>query len=318
MQLQRRDGQWRLYAEFPDLTPLGVRLPEAFEELRGRRAIIEGVEGPPLARGRLLFPGQSVRLARWPRSEAPFLQLDGAPAHVNRILADQCVVRGGPAWLFRQRMPGVAEEVKGRVVRPGQTYILIQGQSAPAPDFAWAQETPLDVSGMRALVLRVPDQLSDADRSALLAAGVSVVTDLTIQPVGIVASAWDGEGAIEWLAGEPAAIAIISDVDAVRCELTLGRVPYPIDWHSGRRELFLQLDDLAVGTYELGVRLFVTGESPAAAETLFITIRDPQVRPRGVRLRPRACGFSHLQRDQRWPISGTAARRCRSRDRQRQ
>lgn len=141
MQLQRRDGQWRLYAEFPDLTPLGVRLPEAFEELRGRRAIIEGVEGPPLARGRLLFPGQSVRLARWPRSEAPFLQLDGAPAHVNRILADQCVVRGGPAWLFRQRMPGVAEEFKGRVVRPGQTYILIQGQSAPAPDFAWAQET---------------------------------------------------------------------------------------------------------------------------------------------------------------------------------
>jgi hypothetical protein len=281
LRLELRDGQWQLYAELPDLTSLDVRLPGVVEELRGRRAIIEGGEGPPLARGRLLFPGQSVRLARWPRSEAPFVQLDGASAHVNGLLADQCVVRGGPVWLFRQRMPGLAEEVKGRVARPGLTYILISSQSAPFPDIAWAQETPLDVSGMRALVVRVPDQLSDADRSALVAAGVSVVTDLTVQPVGFVASAWDGEGAIEWLAGEPAAIVIISGVDAVRCELTLGGVPYTIDWPSGQRELFLQFDDLAVGTQELSVRLFVTNERPAPAETLFITVRDPQVRPDG-------------------------------------
>ncbi|OBH94288.1 hypothetical protein [Mycobacterium sp. E2733] len=281
LQLRRDDGQWQLYAALPDLTPIGARLPEVIEELRGRRAIIDGVEGPPLARGRLLFPGQSVRLARWPRAEAPFVQLVGAPAQVNRLLADQCVVRGGPVWLFRQRMRGLADEVKGRVVRPGQTYNMILGQSAPMPDIPWAEETAVDISGMRSFVLRVPDQLSDAEQSALVAIGISVVTDLAVQPVGVVASAWDGEGGIEWLAGERAAIAIISDIDARRLELTLGGMPYTVDWLSGQRELFLQFDDLAVGTHELGVRLFVTDESPAAAETLFITIRDPQVRPEG-------------------------------------
>lgn len=281
LQLRRDDGQWQLYAALPDLTPIGARLPEVIEELRGRRAIVDGIEGPPLARGRLLFPGQSVRLARWPRAEAPFVQLVGAPAQVNRVLADQCVVRGGPVWLFRQRVRGLADEVKGRVVRPGETYIMIQRQSASAPDSTWAEETALDISDMRGFVLCVPDQLSDAEQAALVAIGISVVTDLTVQPVGIVASAWDGEGGIEWLAGERAAIAVISDVDARRLELTLGGVQYTVDWPSGQRELFLQFDDLAVGSHELGIRLFVTDEPPVAAETLFITIRDPEVRPEG-------------------------------------
>jgi hypothetical protein len=281
LQLRRDDGQWQLHAALPNLTPLDSRLPGVVEELLGRRAIIDGVDGAPQPTGKLLRPGQSVRLARWPRPDAPFVQLVGAPVHVNRLLADQCVVRGGPAWLFRQRTPGLAEEVKGRVVRPGQTYVLTQDQSAPAPDLAWVEETPIAISGVRALVLHVPDQLSDAERSALAAVGISVITDLTVQPVGIVASAWDGEGGIEWPAGERAAIAIISDIDAMRLELTLGGVPHMIDWPSGQRELFVQVDDLAVGTHELRVRLFVTDENPAAAETLFITIRDPEVRPEG-------------------------------------
>lgn len=281
LQLRRDTGQWQLYAALPDLTPIGARLPEVVEELRGRRAIVDGVEGAPLARGRLLFPGQSVRLARWPRPEAPFVQLVGAPEQVNRLLADQCVVRGGPVWLFRLRMRGLADEIKGRVVRPGQTYIVVQGQSAPTPEIPWAEETALDITGMRAFVLRVPDQITDVDQSTLEAIGISVITDLTVQPVGIVASAWDGEGGIEWLAGERAAIAFMTDIDAIRLELTLGGAPYTIDWPSGQQELFLQLDDLEVGTHELGVRLFVTDEGPAAAETLFITIRDPEVRPEG-------------------------------------
>ena len=155
LQLRRDDGQWQLYAALPDLTPIGARLPEVVEELRGRRAIVDGVEGAPLARGRLLFPGQSVRLARWPRPEAPFVQLVGAPEHVNHLLADQCVVRGRPVWLFRQRMRGLADEIKRRVVRPGQTYIVIQGQSAPTPGMPWSEETALDISGMRAFVLRI-------------------------------------------------------------------------------------------------------------------------------------------------------------------
>ncbi len=278
LELRRRDGAWRLHAVLPDLTVISRRLPETFEHLRSRRTTVEGLDGPPLARGRLLFAGQSVRLLRWPRPDAPFLQVLGAPDHINRVLADLCVVRGGPIWLFIERVNGLAQQVRTRVLRPGRTYILVQPGSEPAPGLEWSSPTSLDVDGMRAQRLQVPDQIGDEDRAALIAIGLHVVTDIIVSPVGVVPSAWDGGGLMEWSAGEHAAIAITANSDPSQCELTLDGVTYLMEWPAGKSRVLVGLGNLEVGAHALRVRLFAGHNVLSASEDLFITVRDPLVR----------------------------------------
>lgn len=118
-------GGWSAYLGLPDLSVLGERLPMIHQELGRRRARLAGTSGPPLASGRLLFPGQQVRLATWPDPGSRLIQLEGASVSVNGLLADQCRLTPGPHWLFRIREPGLAAEVRGKFVRPGESYLLV-------------------------------------------------------------------------------------------------------------------------------------------------------------------------------------------------
>ena len=128
----RFEAGWNAYAELPDMTPLGAGLPEVYDQLRTARGLINGGVRhiPPSG---LLYPGQEVRFARWPRPDQPFLQLDRGDEHTNRILADQCVISQGPWWLFRRQGSGLAVEVKGKFVRPAHRYVLVGAGSVVAP-----------------------------------------------------------------------------------------------------------------------------------------------------------------------------------------
>jgi hypothetical protein len=193
--LRREDGGWRAYAELPDLTSLQERLPHLYDELRTSRARIAGVDGKLLATGRLTYPGQEVRFTSWPRREAPFIQLERGSASANALIASQCVISPGPWWLFRRRPGAPAPEVKGKFIRPDHSYCLIgETQTAP-PALPWIEEVVIQVDGIRAFELTVPAAISDAETAALTAAGLSVLADVSVRPVGLVASAWDGEGA---------------------------------------------------------------------------------------------------------------------------
>jgi hypothetical protein len=277
--LRLEDG-WNAYAELPDMTPLGAGLPDVFSQLRASRGLVSGGERhvPPSG---LLYPGQEVRFATWPRPDDAFLRLDRANDHTNRILADQCVMSPGPWWLFRRQGTGLAVEVKGKFVRPGHRYVLVGIGSTVGPSVAWCAEVPITADRARAYELTVPAQLSETDAAALTASGVSVVSHVAIRPVGIVASSWDGEGDVEWLAGEPAILGIRSDLGPQRCRLTIDGGVYFLNWTPGEVELLFSLQGLAVGSHVAGVCLLGDGDRQLADGSLVITIRDPQIRPEG-------------------------------------
>ena len=107
-----------------------MRLPHLAGDLRSRRPSVAGAERAFLPRGQLLFPGYEVRLARWPRPGEPFISLERATDAVNHLMADQCAMSRGPAWLFRQRASGLAVEVKGKTMHPGSSYILVTDDKA--------------------------------------------------------------------------------------------------------------------------------------------------------------------------------------------
>lgn len=276
----RRDDAWNAYAELPDLTVLGAGLPELYSHLRVSRASVNGGARPIPPSG-LLYPGQEMRFARWPRADQPFLQLERSDDESNRILSDQCVITKGPWWLFRRQGRGLAIEVKGKFVRPGHQYVLVGADSLGASAVPWCTETAIGAQGVKAYEFMVPSHLSEREESAIVAAGLAVVSHVAIRPVGIVASAWDGEGEVEWLAGEPAMLGIRSDLVPRRARVVVDGAVYFLEWKPGEPELLFTLEGLAVGTHEVSVSLLGDGDRQMASGALVVTVRDPQVRPEG-------------------------------------
>lgn len=276
--LRNGDNGWRAYAQLPDLSSLSRRLPHVYDELRVRRARVEGADWTIMARGRLATPGQEIRLSRWPQPDRPFVQLEDGKPDVNNLLRDQVEITRGPIWLFKKRARGLAVEVKGRLVSPGNTYyVLYDGTWHPGLMPGVHPET-VDVSGASMIRLTVPQQLTDEESRALVAAGLSVRTDVEIRPVGIAASAWDGQGAIEWLVGEPGLIGIRAEQVPTGGVVTLAGERHPLDWPENEQDLYLSLEDLPLGQHELRVSLTRGPDEPLTEGSLLVTIRDPHVR----------------------------------------
>jgi hypothetical protein len=280
--LRREAGVWTASAVLPDLTALRERLPHLYEELSEARGIVSGAAGGPLARGRLVFPGQEVCFASWPAPDAPFIQLARGSATINSLIADQCRVSPGPWWVFRCAVGAPAGEVKGKFVRSGVRYVLVARVGTPPPQVPWIVEAQIATEGVMAYEAQVPAILGEADTAGLATAGIGVITDVSVRPVGLVPSSWDGEGTAEWLVGEPAMIGIRSDRAPEKCVITIEGDVAVFPWPTGESDLFVAIEGLAVGSHELSVTVFGgQTERALAAGTLVATILDPQSRPEG-------------------------------------
>lgn len=281
LQLRHHDGVWRPYAVLPDLKPLQHVLPSVYDELRRHRAVVAGVR-QVIPSGGLLYATPPLELASWPNPDEPFLQLQRASDEVNLLIADQCRLTRGPWWVFRYTPEAPATEIKGKVVHPGGGYCIVGAVESAPPDVAWCQQAKIAVDGVHAYDLQVPTVLSDPDIKALIAAGLSVISDVSIRPVGVVASSWDGEGSVEWLAGEPALIVIHAQHSPPKVLLALDGEPHYVEWPIGESDLFLSLDGLDVGTHEIVVSLGdPDGDGRKTGGALVATIRDPQVQNEG-------------------------------------
>lgn len=279
LSLRRVGGVWRAHAELPDMTALSDRLPHLYEDLRTHRSKVSG-RSRPLPRGGLVYAGQEIHFERWPDPQAPFVQLEDVDKPVNDLLADQCVITPGPWWLFQRRGDAFAIEVKGRFVRPGHRYILV-GADVNAPDLPWCQPVDFDLDGATAYELVVPEPIAHTDRNNLENAGIASVSDVSIRPVGIVASSWDGEGLAEWIAGEPAIFEIRCTLTPDKCRLAVDDESFFFDWPPNTTASVLALRDLAPGPHELKVVLFRADGESLAKGSVAVLIREQASRPDG-------------------------------------
>jgi hypothetical protein len=281
LQLKRERGVWKAYAILPDLKPLQHSLPLVFDELRSSRVQVTGAR-QTIPTGGMLFATDPVEFRSWPWPSEPFLQVQRGSREVNLLIADQCRITTGPWWVFRRKPGAPAAEVKGKFIRPGGLYCIVGATDQKPPEISWCEKKQIDVEGVCAYELEVPLAVCETDTAVLAAAAISVVSDVSIRPVGVVANGWDGEGSVEWLAGEPGLIAIHAELTPPMCRLTINGDPYFIEWPAGQTEIFLSLDGLAVGTHELVTTLGDPDSCGRRTEgTLLITISDPRVRPEG-------------------------------------
>lgn len=278
----RWDGEvWKACAVLPDLKPLQHILPSVYEELRKRRAVVAGAEGF-IQTSALLFATEPVEFATWPSPTEPFLQLQRASQEINLLIADQCRITSGPWWVFRCTPGAPAIEVMSKAIRPGRSYCIVGAPELAPPDVAWCRRAEIVVEGVRAYELQVPPVVGDSDAQALVRSGLSVISDVSVRPVGVVASSWDGEGSVEWLAGESVLIAIHASNDPQKARLSINGEPYFVDWPTGETDLFLSLDHLGVGAHEIVVSLGdIGGARQGTGGTLLATIRDRRVQDEG-------------------------------------
>ncbi|WP_328914244.1 MULTISPECIES: hypothetical protein [unclassified Streptomyces] len=272
--LRSQHGGWQPYLELPDLTPLQTSDSQVDQEIRSLRARVEG-HPRPLARGRLLWPDK-VPLSTWPRPGTPAIELERGSEAVNKLIAEHCSVDPGPWWVFGKRSVGDAIEVKGKFVRPGNEYCLVGRVGSSPPSLPWIVQTITPVEGVHVFEVTVPQIISAAEVEQLAAVGLTVASDVSIRPVGLVPKSWDGDGVIEWLAGEPAMLAVRSAHAADKCAVTVDHgLPILLEFPEGQPELFFALENLVVGTHDVNVAL-LTPESDRAlfSGSLAITIRD--------------------------------------------
>jgi hypothetical protein len=280
--LRLSDRGWTAYLYLPDLSILAQRLPHIHDYLSRFRIRVAGSAGPPLARRRLLVPGQTLRLDEWPDWRRPLIHIDDEEMDAaNRVLADQCMLTPGPLWVFRLREPGRATEVRGKFIRPGHAYVLLanpDGIDARHP--AWITPTACATTGVTAYEVQVPGVLSELDIEAVRSIGLGVLSDVAVRPAGVVPGAWDGDGAAEWPAGEDIVLAIRSNQVVAKCALTVNGNPRFLDWPNTSAEIFVALCGLDVGVHDVRIALIPYDTNSQVVDgSLLVTVRAPQSRP---------------------------------------
>ena len=279
--LLRRDDEarWAVFVELPDFSVIGARSSELVRALDAFRCRVAGYDGAPLARGRLLWPGQVVRLSRWPSLEGQLLRLENADTKTDEMLAEECRLSSGPVWLFRVRDPSLATEVKGRSVRPGGEYVLLTTEDIQLPLGAWVESVQVDCASVAGYRVRVPSPVGADTASALEALGIGVVSNVDVRPVGPVPSKWDSEGSAEWVAGDRPLLEISSTQEISGCIMSIdGGTPERIQWPSdGTGAVYVLLSDLAVGSHEFSAMLIPSRDGAVlSGGTLSINVREPR------------------------------------------
>lgn len=280
LRLKRLEDGWHLFADIPDLAPLAARLPELVDELRKRRAQVAGVDRPVIG-GRLLHPREQS-MGSLPMPGTPFVTLLGASTAANTLISLQCRLSPGPWWVFKRRSGSHAIEVRGKHVTPGEGYLLLGYPDVIAPDVPWLREIDVRVSGARGFELEVPEQISEAEAAELTKAGISVVAGVCVRPVGLVPLGWDGEGAVEYLAGDPILLAARSERAPESCVVKVNDwPPQLLHWPTGEVELFIAVEDVGVGVHTVTITLLGSTSDAVATGALMVSVRQPNTEGTG-------------------------------------
>jgi hypothetical protein len=221
-------------------------------------------------------------LKSWPDTAKPLIQLERSTGTLNHLIASDCRLSAGPLWLFRIGSDGLAREILGKIVRPGQDYVVVTTGAAPEPDLM-LRACDVSCTGVKSFRIAVPPRVSAAETAWLNKVGLAVARTIRVWPAGLPGRGWDGEGHVEVLTTESAAFGIVHDHPIESYSIRLnggeqtileaGGVGYPT---------FIRLPQLAPGTHTLIVKStrdpsqFAQPISPEAEGFLLLSVREPE------------------------------------------
>lgn len=274
LSLRRTGDGWKGYVLIPSHESLARRVPSVRPELERTRYRVRGVRGTQ-STGALMYDRGPMPLDRWPAAEGQTLVEieDSSATQAVNLVADHCRLPHGP-WLFRCSEPGVALEVRTRVVRPGTEYILVSRTLSEIEGVAF-DCLGLVTEDVYAIAFTVPSIVGQAARDGLLALGISIAPEVGIRPAGLVPAAWDGEGTAEWNAGESPMLAIRSSYAVSRCIVSTDIEAREFNWPPDSDTAFVQVTDLPPGRQVLEIALLGYDGAPITHGTFNVRVREP-------------------------------------------
>ena len=289
-----RDGaeRWDLVLHLPDLRPLVAYRPGLHDALDSAWLDVEGSDRA-LAPGALLGGRLAVVLDRLPDPSRPLLTLDTDNARLQHLVG-ALGLDPAPLRLFRVAADGAAREVRGRVTRPEQSYVLLA--SGGVPDLPDATPIVVTCADVQAVRFSVPDPTPPDWAEALEAAGVPVRSTVALRPAGAPPVAWDGAGSATWLATDAPTIAVSADGPIELLELSLdGGRPLHLDTPTPGAHAFVSLGSLPPGPHTLSATA-VLADGSLAEGVLDLCVRplrswqpsDAGVTPLRARITPLA------------------------------
>ena len=268
-----RDGRetWDLVLRLPGLRPLVTHRPELHDALDQAWLDVEG-SGRSLAPGSLLQGRQVVVLDTLPDASRPLLRLDTENARLGHLVGTLRLAATDHR-LFRIAADGAAREVRGRAVRPGQSYILVTTEDPPRIDGTTL--VSLTCTGAAASRFMVPDAADTSWGEALEPYGIHVRSTVSLWPAGVPPTLWDGAGTAEWLVTDPVAVGVSADAPIELLELTLnGSDALHFDGLTPGEPTYVSLGPLRPGVHRLTATAMLANGTLAEGE-LEVRVRQP-------------------------------------------
>jgi hypothetical protein len=253
------DGRWQVRLLLPNLAHLLGRFPRARDVLTGAQGRVGGMNGPLLARGRIVSESwPAVTLSTWPTPETPLVSFEGSPPELEAMLHAGFRIGGGDRWLFLIGSDGQARELSTRVLRGGESYLLLQRTDTPNPVGGFGISVVQVVcTGVYALRIDVAADVTDTLVDVLAILGLEVAKTLDVWPAGLPAPDWSGDGRAEWVEGYPIVLGVRADRRITRLVVSVDGIPQPDvspdqDAPIGD-PLFVQLPSLGPGPHRLSM-----------------------------------------------------------------
>jgi hypothetical protein len=272
-------GTWTVLLDVPSLKPLGTLNAEIRIVVQQARCELNGATEKKPAGWTL--SARRAPLRHWPDPAKPLIQFERSNAVLDHLLESDCRVDPGPTWLFRIGPDGVARESLGRVVRPGQSYVVATSSEPPAPRPEMSACT-LDCEGVHSFRLAIPAAVSAEFSTWLQQLGLKVARTIRVWAAGLPSRGWDGEGTSEWLTTETPCLGLKHDhpVDAFLMRINDGMETLVAAAAAGEPS-FVKLPRLPVGLHLLTIRArqdlrgLSTVSSPPEG-FMHLCVRDPE------------------------------------------
>jgi hypothetical protein len=250
--LYRGQGSWDLQIDIPSFKDVGALNAEVRQFLRQTRCMVNGSNGhkPP---GWLLSGRRQAVLRTWPHADQPMVAFEAKNGTVDHLLSSECRMSPGPVWLFRIGKGGLAREILGRTVRPGEEYVIASKESLDGL-LHLHQSCSVNCADIHSIHLRIPEAIPEALAHQLKAWKLEIARTIRVWPAGLPGRNWDGEGRGEWLTTEKPCLGIAPDhkVDSFQISLD-GSEARSVSAGEPGEPTFIQLPELTVGRHLLKV-----------------------------------------------------------------
>jgi hypothetical protein len=271
---------WSAVADVPNFSGVARLNPELTQFLKTTRCTVAGTGDAMLPAGWTLYGQQKRIMKSWPQPGTPMIAFERQNAVLENILRGEGRFPQGP-WVFRIANDGLAHEIVGRTVRPGQRYVVLSREPLNAA-VSFATPTEIECEGVSGTALAMPDAIEPGETTELHRLGVLVSRNIRVWPAGLCVRNWDGEGYGDWLSTEAPCFAIAHDYAVDEYYVRLNSEPeITIEGTRAGQPIFVRLPPLPPGRHVLSVRAKRIGLSAGSAALrdlqgrVELKVRDP-------------------------------------------